>query len=185
MKIDVASARARAGSRYPNPFDEPCQNKTRRRLGLAAGLTQFGVNLLESGPGTWSSQRHWYAHEDEFVYVVRGPVVLVTDAGETMLDTGDCAGFKAGERDGPSPAEPGEATDLVLEVGTRDPAEPHAEYPDIDLRVTAQGYVRERRHAIFVASRRKSNAAARALQLQLSTEGRPPRSTAGCSSTEG
>ena len=45
MKIDVASARARAGSRYPKPFDEPCQNKTRRRLGLAAGLTQFGVNL--------------------------------------------------------------------------------------------------------------------------------------------
>jgi uncharacterized cupin superfamily protein len=57
MKIDVASARARAGSRYPKPFDEPCQNKTRRRLGLAAGLTQFGVNLLELGPGAWSSQR--------------------------------------------------------------------------------------------------------------------------------
>lgn len=73
MKIDVASARARAGSRYPKPFDEPCQNKTRRRLGLAAGLTQFGVNLLELGPGAWSSQRHWHAHEDEFVYVVRGP----------------------------------------------------------------------------------------------------------------
>ena len=28
MKIDVASARARAGSRYPKPFDEPCLNKT-------------------------------------------------------------------------------------------------------------------------------------------------------------
>jgi uncharacterized cupin superfamily protein len=57
MKIDVAKARARAGSRYPEPFDEPCRNKTRRRLGQAAGLTQFGVNLLELGPGTWSSQR--------------------------------------------------------------------------------------------------------------------------------
>jgi len=70
MKIDVVGARARAGSRYPKPFDEPCQNKTRRRLGLAAGLTQFGVNLLELGPGAWSSQRHWHAHEDEFVYTV-------------------------------------------------------------------------------------------------------------------
>ena len=120
---------------YPKPFDEPCQNKTRRRLGLAAGLTQFGVNLLELGPGAWSSQRHWHAHEDEFVYVVRGPVVLVTDAGETMLDTGDCAGHHLQNR--------GEATALILEVGTRDPAEPHAEYPDIDLRVTAQGYVRK------------------------------------------
>ena len=138
MKIDVAIARARGGSRYPKPFDEPCQNKTRCRR-----LTQFGVNLLELGPGAWSSQRHWHAHEDEFVYVVRGPVVLVTDAGETMLDTGDCAGFEAGERDGHHLQNRGEATALILEVGTRGPAEPHAEYPDIDLRVTAQGYVRK------------------------------------------
>ena len=79
MKIDVAGARARAGSRYPKPFDEPCRNKTRRRLGLAVGLTQFGVNLLELGPGAWSSQRHWHAREDEFVYIVRGRVVLVTE----------------------------------------------------------------------------------------------------------
>ena len=143
MKIDVATARARAGSRYPKPFDEPCQNKTRRRLGLAAGLTQFGVNLLELGPGAWSSQRHWHAHEDEFVYVVRGPVVLVTDAGETMLNTGDCAGFKAGERDGHHLQNRGEAMALILEVGTRGSAEPHAEYSDIDLRVIAQGYVRK------------------------------------------
>ena len=143
MKIDIASARARAGSRHPKPFDEPCQNKTRRRLGLAAGLTQFGVNLLELGPGAWSSQRHWHAHEDEFVYVVRGPVVLVTDAGETVLETGDCAGFKAGERDGHHLQNRGEATALILEVGTRGSGEPHAEYPDIDLRVTGQGYVRK------------------------------------------
>ena len=142
MKIDVSSARARGGSRYPKPFDEPCHNKTRRRLGLAAGLSQFGVNLLELGPGAWSSQRHWHAHEDEFVYVVRGPVVLVTDAGETVLDTGDCTGFKAGEPDGHHLQNRGEATAMILEVGTRSP-EPHAEYPDIDLRVTALGYVRK------------------------------------------
>ena len=109
MKIDVAGARAHSGSRYPKPFDEPCRNKTRRRLGLAAGLSQFGVNLLELGPGAWSSQRHWHAHEDEFVYVVRGPVVLVTDAGEIVLDTGDCAGFKAGEPDGHHLQNRGEA----------------------------------------------------------------------------
>ena len=47
MKINIAKACTRVGSRYPKPFDEPCQNKTRRRLGHAAGLTQFGVNLLE------------------------------------------------------------------------------------------------------------------------------------------
>jgi len=68
--------------------------------------------------------------------------VLVTDAGETVLDTGDCAGFKAGERNGHHLQNRGEATAMILEVGTRGP-EPHAEYPDIDLRVTAQGYVRK------------------------------------------
>jgi uncharacterized cupin superfamily protein len=84
MKINIAKARARTGSRYPKPFDKPCQNKTRRRLGRAAGLTQFGVNLLELGPGAWSSQRHCHALEDEFVYVLKGPVVLVTDVGERV-----------------------------------------------------------------------------------------------------
>jgi len=35
MRIDIAKARARTGSRYPKPFDEPCQSKTRRQLGDA------------------------------------------------------------------------------------------------------------------------------------------------------
>jgi hypothetical protein len=26
MKIDIAKARARTGSRYPTPFDEPCRS---------------------------------------------------------------------------------------------------------------------------------------------------------------
>jgi uncharacterized cupin superfamily protein len=60
MKIDVTKAPVRAGSRYPKPFDGPCQIKTRRRLAAAAGLTQFGVNLLELEPSAWSSQRHWH-----------------------------------------------------------------------------------------------------------------------------
>jgi uncharacterized cupin superfamily protein len=141
MKIDIASARARVGSRYPKPFDEPCRDKTRRRLGLAAGLTQFGVNLLELGPGACSSQRHWHAHEDEFVYVVRGPVVLVSDAGETMLNTGDCAGFKAGECNGHHLQNRAASTALILESARGGQGNPHAEYPDIDLRVTEQGYV--------------------------------------------
>jgi uncharacterized cupin superfamily protein len=110
-------------------------------LGQVAGLTQFGVNLLELGPGSWSSQRHWHAHVDEFVYVLRGPVVLVTDAGETILDTGDCAGFKAGDSDGHHLQNRGQSIALILEVGTRSLGEPHAEYPDIDLQVNALGYV--------------------------------------------
>ena len=69
------------------------------------------------------------------------PPILVTDAGDIVLDTGDCAGFKAGECNGHHVQNRGEATAVVLEIGTRGQSEPHAEYPDIDLRVTAQGYV--------------------------------------------
>ena len=160
MKIDVAGARARSGSRYPKPFDEPCRNKIRRRLGLAAGLSQFGVNLLELGPGAWSSQRHWHAHEDELVYVVRGPVVLVTDAGETVLDTGDCAGFKAGEPDGHHLQNRGEATAMILEVGTRSSRTPCRISRYRPARDRAR-LCQERRHAIFVTSRHKANAPSR------------------------
>jgi hypothetical protein len=51
-------------------------------------------------PSAWSSQRHWHAKEDEFIYVLSGEVVLATDAGEEVLRAGDCAGFKAGDPDG-------------------------------------------------------------------------------------
>jgi uncharacterized cupin superfamily protein len=138
-KIDKDAAPQSSGTRYPPPFDKPCQKRSWRRLGDAAGLTQFGVNLLRLPPGVWSSQRHWHAHEDEFVYVLDGEVVLVTDAGEEILRAGDCAGFKAGDRDGhclqnrtPRDAE-------LLVVGSRHDAD-HGEYPDIDMVFTSGRY---------------------------------------------
>jgi uncharacterized cupin superfamily protein len=84
-KIDIAVLKPVAGTLYPPPFDEPCRLRERTRLGDAAGLTQYGVNLLRLPPGAWSSQRHWHAKEDEFIYVLSGEVVLATDAGEEML----------------------------------------------------------------------------------------------------
>jgi uncharacterized cupin superfamily protein len=82
-KIDPTSAPEGSGSRYPAPFSEPCQRRRWRRLGDAAGLTQFGVNLVHLAPGAWSSQRHWHSHEDEFVYVLEGEVVLVTTGAKS------------------------------------------------------------------------------------------------------
>src|SRR6185437_9803621 len=93
-RIDLKSLPVVTGSGYPPPFDAPCAARARQRLGDAAALTDFGVNLLRLSPGVWSSQRHWHTAEDEFVYVVAGEVVLVTDAGEEVLRAGDCAGFK-------------------------------------------------------------------------------------------
>jgi hypothetical protein len=69
-KIDMAALESVVGTLYPPPFDEPCRARERTRLGDAAGLTQYGVNLLRLPPGAWSSQRHWHAKEDEFVQVL-------------------------------------------------------------------------------------------------------------------
>jgi uncharacterized cupin superfamily protein len=81
-KLDLAAIGIDRGSDYPPPFDAPCRSRERKRLGDAAGLSQFGVNLLHLPPGAWSSQRHWQIASDEFVYVVSGEVVLITDVGE-------------------------------------------------------------------------------------------------------
>lgn len=132
-KIAVDAAPGRQGSTYPPPYDEPCALRYRRRLGDAAGLTQFGVNLLRLPPGTWSSQRHWHTAEDEFVFVVEGEVVLVTGSGEEVLRAGDCAGFPAGEPNGHHLQNRSDRDAVVLEVGSRRPEQDEVFYPDIDL----------------------------------------------------
>jgi uncharacterized cupin superfamily protein len=132
-KIDLSSARTSVGSKYPPPFDEPCKTRRRVRLGDAAGLTQFGVNLLTLPPGAWSSQRHWHTAEDELIYVLEGEVVLVSNDGEETLRAGDCAGFKAGVADGHQLVNRSAADARVLEIGSRNPTTDGCDYPDIDL----------------------------------------------------
>jgi uncharacterized cupin superfamily protein len=133
-KIDVSATRTVSGSRYPAPFDRPCAGRFRRCLGDAAGLTQFGVNLTRLPAGTWSSQRHWHSAEDEFVYVLQGELVLVTDCGEEILRAGECGGFPAGVADGHHLQNRSSADALYLEIGSRRPADDETTYPDIDLK---------------------------------------------------
>ena len=142
-KIDIENAPTRFGTSYPPPFDAPCLGRKRWRLGDAAGLTQFGVNLLRLPAGQWSSQRHWHEAEDEFVYVLEGEVVLVTETGEETLGPGDCAGFKAGDGDGHKFENRSGAEAVLLEVGSRRPGEGAVHYPDIDLALPkhAMGYM--------------------------------------------
>lgn len=132
-KIDINAAPLVKGSRYPAPHDAPCRLRENRQLGIAAGLTQFGVNLTRLPPGAWSSQRHWHAKEDEFIYVLEGEAVLVTDAGEEILRAGDCAGFKAGARDGHCLKNLSARDVVVLTVGSRD-NEDWGEYSDLDMK---------------------------------------------------
>lgn len=142
-RIDVQGAPISAGSRYPEPFDAPCRNKTRHRLAAAAGLKQIGINLLELQPGAWSSQRHWHTEAEEFVYVLEGEVVLVTEGSEEILRAGDCAGFRAGDPDAHHLQNRSGAPARILEMGSANPAGDEANYPDIDLRTNASGYLRK------------------------------------------
>lgn len=138
-KIDLASAPTFEGSGYPAPFDTPCRGRRSIRLGVAAGLTQFGVNLVTLAPGAWSSQRHWHGKEDELVHVIAGEVVLVEDDGETVLVAGDSAAWKAGVRNGHHLVNRSSHEAIVLAIGTRDDAD-WGEYPDIDLRFNPSRY---------------------------------------------
>jgi uncharacterized cupin superfamily protein len=136
-KIDSTVVATVVGTSYPAPFNEPCLRRERKRLGEAAGLTQFGVNLLRVPPGAWSSQRHWHTGEDEFVFVVSGEVVLVTDAGEEVLRAGDSAGFRANESNGHHLQNRSQQEAVLLEVGSRRDRDA-VFYPDIDM-VLAEG----------------------------------------------
>jgi uncharacterized cupin superfamily protein len=143
-KIDIAAAPISSGSKYPEPLAAPCRDKLRRRLSRAAGLKEIGVNLLELQPGAWSSQRHWHTGAEEFVYVLEGEVVLVTDAGEEILRAGECAAFRAGHpEDAHHLQNRGSAPARVLEVGPVNLRNDEAHYPDVDLHATVAGYFRK------------------------------------------
>lgn len=137
-RIDPKAVTPVAGTTYPEPFDTPCRARVRRRLGDAGGLTQFGVNALTLPPGAWSSQRHWHSDEDEFVYVLSGEVVLVTDAGEEVLRAGDAAAFPAGKSDGHCLQNRSSVEAHLLEVGSR-AADDRVVYSDIDMMTGGRG----------------------------------------------
>ena len=130
--LDPATLAEVRGTQYPGPLAARVAGRARRRLGDALGLTQFGVNLTTLEPGSVSVLRHWHTHEDEFVYVLEGEVVLVTDAGEQTLTAGMCAGYPAGKRDGHHFVNRSQQPARYLEVGGRI-EEDVAHYPDDDL----------------------------------------------------
>jgi uncharacterized cupin superfamily protein len=130
--IDPATVEARQGSSYPPDLAHFAAGRLKQKLGDVAGLTNFGVNLVRLPPGVWSSIRHWHSHEDEFVYIIEGEAVLITDAGEQTLRAGMAAGFPAGVADGHHLINRTDAIVTYLEVGARN-AEDDCFYPDADL----------------------------------------------------
>ena len=119
-------------SSYPQPFASRVSGRIKRQLGEVFGLTNFGVNLVRMEPGSVSALRHSHTRQDEFVYVLEGTPRLVTDAGETSLAPGMCAGFRAGEGGGHHLVNRSSAVVVYLEVGDRTPGD-GVSYPDDDL----------------------------------------------------
>jgi uncharacterized cupin superfamily protein len=131
-KIDIARLAIDGRTSYPAPFDRVVQGRERKRLGNAAGLDQFGVNLTTLKPGAASALRHWHEKEDELIYMLEGEVVLVEDGGEAVLRAGDAAGFKANSGNGHQLVNRTARDAVYLEIGTRSKNE-RVEYPDVDL----------------------------------------------------
>ena len=117
--LDPASVKEVRGSAYPEPFKSRMGERMKRRLGEACGLTKFGVNLVTLGPGGQSALRHWHTLEDEFVYVLEGEVVLITNDSEQALRAGMCAGYPAGKRDGHHFINRSQRPAKYLEIGNR------------------------------------------------------------------
>ena len=133
VAILAAEAPARTKpSNYPEPFASRMAGRTKRPLGDLFGLSNFGVNLTRLAPGAASSLRHAHTRQDEFIYIVQGHPVLLTDEGRTRLAPGMCAGFKAGTGNGHCLINESDDEVVYLEVGDRTAGD-EGSYPDDDL----------------------------------------------------
>lgn len=128
-KIDLEKISVITGTGYPPPYSRAVDGRSRKRVGDAGGLTQYGVNLCTLKPGAASSHRHWHLHEDEFVYMLSGEVVLIEDGGDCILKAGDAAAFPAGVARGHHIVNRSSTDAVFLEVGTRAATET-VEYTD-------------------------------------------------------
>lgn len=136
IAIDAKSLEAKSSTNYPEPLRKVVAGRAKRRLGDAFGLKNFGVNMTTLTPGAMSALRHWHTRQDEFVYILEGEAVLVTNAGEQTLRPGMAAGFPAGKQDGHHLINRSDRDVVYLEIGDRLPGDA-ADYPDMDM-VTRQ-----------------------------------------------
>ena len=132
MLINPDEIPENTSTNYPEAFKQLVSGRIKKRVGDAAGLSNFGVNLVKLEPGSWSSIRHWHSHQDEFIYIIEGEITLVTNAGEKILKSGDMAGFPAGEANGHHLINNSAQVVTYLEIGDRTAGDT-VTYPDHDL----------------------------------------------------
>ena len=131
-RIDIAKVPAQPIASYPKEFAPVIAGRAKQRIGDVAGLTQFGVNITRIAAGTASALRHWHEQEDEFIYILDGELMLVENDGETVLRSGDAAGFKAGSGIAHCLVNRTARDAVYLEVGSRAKSE-RVHYPDVDF----------------------------------------------------
>ncbi|MGE3333868.1 MAG: cupin domain-containing protein [Rhodospirillaceae bacterium] len=117
---------------YPSPWEAIAAGRKKWQLSSAFGLTDFGVNIVELPAGQASSLRHWHSHEDEFVYVMKGELALITDDGEQIVRPGMAVGFPKANANGHHFVNRGEGAAVYLEIGSRH-ADDATFYSDVDL----------------------------------------------------
>jgi len=137
--IDLKTAPQKIGASYPAPYQKDCENRHVTALGDAGGLTQFGANLVTLPPGAWASQRHAHSAEDEFCYILTGHPTLIDDDGEHPLGPGSITAHKAGDGNAHHLVNNSSSDVTFLVIGTRQPESDDVDYPDIDLKITANG----------------------------------------------
>jgi uncharacterized cupin superfamily protein len=131
-KIDIAALPWTNTASYPKEFAPAIAGREKRRLGDAVGLTQFGVNHSRIKAHSASALRHWHENEDEFIFMLEGELVLQENDGETVLNPGDAAGWRANGGIGHCLVNRTASDALYLEVGTRAKSE-RVHYPDVDF----------------------------------------------------
>jgi uncharacterized cupin superfamily protein len=142
MLINPEEIPEKTNSNYPEQFKPLVAGRSKKRLGDVTGIKNFGVNLTKIAPGSCSALRHWHTQQDEFIYVLSGELILVTNDGEQTLTPGMAAGFPAGVADGHHLINRSNSEAVYLEIGDRTPAD-QANYPDEDLvaKDTPNGWV--------------------------------------------
>lgn len=110
---------------------DPCGPFRSLRFSDSGGLTQFGALVEILPPGSWSSVKHYHAHEDEMVYMLAGEVLLHEGASVSPLKAGEAATFRAGDPAGHCLQNAGDREARYLVIGTRSRTET-VTYPDRD-----------------------------------------------------
>lgn len=150
-KLDLDAIPENNSTGYPAPFNAEVEGRWKRRVALAAGLTELGASRVVLKPGAWSSQRHWHDGEDELLVMLSGEAVLIEDQGRTVLKAGDICVWPKGVANGHHLINESDADCTFVAVSAGADAGGH--YSDIDMKWTADGLFRHKDGTPYPAER--------------------------------